>query len=133
MTDTPEEPQSLTPATTRTTAPSAPPQVVPPVRDAPHVIAARVLEADLDGRLPATQLLYNQAALLDALFSKLMQESVTLRHDSRGGAYNYVRDDHINMALRAQKQCRQTLDCMALRLPSAAPQNKKAEQTESPS
>ena len=120
MTDTPKTPPNV---------PTHPNQPTPTTKEPPYTIAARTLQADVSGRVPPSQLLYNQAALLDALFAQLLHDSFKTKHTLSGKAYRHVEEGQINMALRAQKQCRQTLDAVALRMP---PQ-KTGNQTESPS
>lgn len=94
---------------------------VPP-QQAPQIIAARTLRADLEGGKPTSQLLHTQAALLDALFAGLLDECIETRHTiSKGEPYKVVKRDNIELALRAQKQCRQTLDCLAMRVPTQKP------------
>lgn len=79
----------------------------------------------MDTAKPPSQMLHTQAALLDALFAQLLGECIATRTRTDGSTYRAVREEEIDMALRAQKQCRQTLDAIAMRVP-----DKKANQTE---
>ncbi|MBU6235917.1 MAG: hypothetical protein KGQ41_08735 [Alphaproteobacteria bacterium] len=106
------------------------PQTPPPpaVQQPPHLIAARTLQAELEGGKSTSRLLHTQAALLDALFAGLLDECIETRLNTfTNTPYKVVKRENIELALRAQKQCRQTLDCLAMRTP-----DKSAEQTESP-
>jgi hypothetical protein len=92
----------------------------------PHIAAARTLVANLEATKSASQLLHTQATLLDALFAQLLDGSIRMKkHAMRDELIRHVEIPQVEMALRAQKQCRQTLDAIALR---AA--DKKDNQTE---
>lgn len=68
----------------------------------------RVLIVDGEGR----DTLFMQAQLLDALFYRLTAKALTATDGAGAPVADYVNDARIDLALRAQRQCRTTFDSL---------------------
>lgn len=61
-----------------------------------------------------TAMLFTQAQVLDALFHRLTMKALSGTDDKGQPLRDYVHEGQIHLALRTQKQCRTTVEAMAI-------------------
>ena len=69
------------------------------------------LERSLESGADCTGMLYTQARVLDALFKRIVMRDIHSNYKFEDGVPR-LKDDQINFALRAQKQCRATIEAL---------------------
>lgn len=80
--------------------------------DMPLSAVKDALESARDQDKDGQTLLDTQTRVLDSLFHRLITRALNPTRNMDGTPQNYVNGEYMDLALRAQKQCRTTLDAL---------------------
>jgi hypothetical protein len=89
-----------------------------------------MLRASLATDASGAAMLFTQAQVLDALFHRLTMKALSGADEAGQPLPDYVHEGQVHLALRTQKQCRSTVEALALLRAAEAGKAKELEKTQ---